>query len=143
MTNLLKKHNFYLVEGLSLISLELQKANKNLRKFPWQWQTNNIFFKGVPYWETNQIRIGGRISIWCSPKIIHNIHRNQANNNSIEKSLSPFQGNRGKVLSFKSSTTKQNFLELIVLQCQQSAFKGPVSTNQISETYYCVSLRKK
>ena len=29
----LKKHNFYLVKDLSLVSLELPKANKNLRKF--------------------------------------------------------------------------------------------------------------
>ena len=53
-----------------------------------------------------------------------------------------FQGNRDKIWSFKSSPIKQNFLELTSLQCKQSAstFKGPVSTNHISETYYYVPL---
>ena len=53
-----------------------------------------------------------------------------------------FQGNWDKILSFKSSPIKQNFLELTSLQCKQSAStcKGPVSTNQISETYYYVPL---
>ena len=45
-----------------------------------------------------------------------------------------FQGYRGKTLSFKSSTTKQNFLELpSVLQCKQSASRALFPKNLISE----------
>ena len=59
--------------------LDLPKANKNLRRFSWQWQTNNSPFEGAPYWDTNKRRVRGRMSRWCSPKLTHNIHGNQAN----------------------------------------------------------------
>ena len=42
--------------------LDLPKANKNLRRFSWQWQTNNSPFEGAPYWDTNKRRVGGRMS---------------------------------------------------------------------------------
>ena len=77
------------------------------------------------------------MSRWCSPKIIHNIHGNQANSNTKIRYWPQFQGYRGKTLSFKSSTTKQNFLELpSVLQCKQSAStcKGPTSEKSNSRS---------
>ena len=52
------------------------------------------------------------MSRWCSPQ---------------------FQGYQGKDLSFKTSTTKQNFLELpSVLQCQQSESAGKSSVSNQS-----------
>ena len=125
----LKKHNFYLVKDLSLVSLELPNANKNLRKFSRLWRKTNSPFEGPPPLLGNQQkREGGRISIQCSPKISHHIHGNQANNSNTRTNI----GNRGRTLSFKSSTTKQNFVKLpSVLQCKHSASicEGPVSNN--------------
>ena len=39
-------------------------------------------FRRDPYWDTNQIRVGGRMSRQRSPEIIHKIHGNQDNNNT-------------------------------------------------------------
>ena len=108
------------MKDLSLISLKLSKANKNLRKFSRQWQTNNSPFEVAPYRDTNQIMVGGRISRRCSPKITH--HWKPGQQQHQNKYRPQFHGYRGKTLSFKSSTTKQNFLELpSLLQCKQSA----------------------
>ena len=54
---LLKKLNFYFVKDLSLTSLKMQKVNKNLRMFSWQWQTSITSFDGNPYWDTNKGRV--------------------------------------------------------------------------------------
>ena len=61
---------------------------------------------------------GGRMSRWCSPKITHyNMHGNKANNTKMNIGHS-FKDTEVKLLPFKSSTTKQNFLELpSVLRC--------------------------
>ena len=99
---LLKKNNFYLVKDLILISLELPKVNKNLRKFSRQLLTNNSHFEGTPYWNTKKIRLGGRMSRWCSLKITHhNIHGSQANSNTKINIGHSFKGNEVKLCHSK------------------------------------------
>ena len=97
-----------MLKDLSLISLKLSKANKNLRKFSRQWQANNSPFEVAPYRDTNQIMVGGRISRRCSPKITH--HWKPGQQQHQNKYRPQFHGYRGKTLSFKSSTTKKTSL---------------------------------
>ena len=44
--------------------------------------TNYSHFKTGLYWDTNQIRIGSRMTRWCFPRIIHSLHGNQAKNST-------------------------------------------------------------
>ena len=70
-------------------------------------------FRMDPYWDINKIRVGGRMSRWCSQKITHhNIHGNQANNNTKINIGHSFKDTEVKLCHFKSSSTKQNFPEL-------------------------------
>ena len=132
MRYLLKKHDFYLVKNWSLISSELQKENKYLRKFSRQWQTNNSSFEEPPYWwlghQQNKFR-KQNVKIVLSKN--HSQHTyNPGQQQHQNRYRSQFQGYQGRTFSFKSSTTKEKFLELpSVLQCKQSAStcKDPVS----------------
>ena len=78
------------------------------------------------------------MSRWCSQKITHhNRHGNQANNNTKINISHSFKDTEVKLYHFKSSATKQNFLELpSVIQCKQSAStcKGPVSNKSNSRS---------
>ena len=89
------------MEDLSVIPLELPKANENQRKFFRQLQTNNSSFEGTPYWDTDKIKVGVRMSKWCSPNITHSIHGNQANNNTKINTSHSFKDTEAKLCHSK------------------------------------------
>ena len=128
MRYLLKKHSFYLVTDLSLISLELPKASKNLRKFSWQWQTPTLL--KIPLLGHQPNKAGGIISRLCSPKIIDNIHGNQANSNIITYISHSFIDTGVKL--YHSKAVPPNKIYLSYPQCSNASRVHPLVRTQLS-----------
>ena len=63
-----------------------------------------------PYWDTNQIKVGCRMSRWCSPNIIHIIHGNQANNNTKINIGHSFKDTKAKLCHLKVVPPNKTFL---------------------------------
>ena len=126
-----------MVKDLSLISLELPKVNKNLRKFSQQRKTNNSPFKGAPYWDTNKTRVGARMSRWCCPNITHhNIHGNQAKSNTKKNIGHSFKDTEVKICH--SKVVPSSKISLSYSQCFNVSRVHPLvwalfPTNPISE----------
>ena len=107
-----------------MIPLELPKANENLRKFFRQLQTNNSSFEGTPYWDTDKIKVGVRMSRWCSPNITHNIHGNQTNNNTKINTSHSFKDTEAKLCH--SKVVLPNKISLSYPQCSNVSRVHPL-----------------
>ena len=81
MGYLLKKHNFFGEKFESDIIRTAKSKQKSKEVFLVMTKKQQPFQRG-PLLGHQQNKDRGRMSRWCSPKITHNIHGNQANNNT-------------------------------------------------------------